>query len=190
MTHDYAAYQREKAQVIGSLRGDVLEIGAGKGRNFDLLASGVSWTGLEPNRRLRAALESAARRRGWPDSVLDAPAEEIPLPAASVDGVLATVVLCSVSDQDLALAEIRRVLRPGGRFAFAEHVGAPRGTWRRRAQAVLAPFSRRFDHGCDPTRDTEAAIRRSGLQMSAVGHFDLPALPGVTMPYVVGVGIR
>jgi ubiquinone/menaquinone biosynthesis C-methylase UbiE len=109
---DYAA---AKAGLIGGLTGTVLELGAGRGANFGMVAADVSWIGLEPHERTRNALvkRAAARLTKW--QVLAAPAERIPLPEASVDAVLSTVVLCSVSDLAAALAEVRRVLRPGGR---------------------------------------------------------------------------
>ena len=98
----------------------MLEIGAGTGANFGLLSGDVDWIGLEPDRGRRREL--AESRAGC--MILDARAERIPLPDSSVDGALATIVLCSVRDQDRALAEIVRVLRPGGRFVFFEHVAA------------------------------------------------------------------
>ena len=175
-----------KNAEIGRLRGTVLEIGAGRGRNFDLLAPGVTWIGAEPDPGFRERLAETARRHGHREPPLPASAESLPLADASVDAVLATVVLCSVRDQDAALAEIGRVLRPGGAFVFAEHVGATLGSFKRRAQRAFAPLSRRFDHGCDPTRDTEAALRRSGLRIVRREQHEVPALPGLTMPYIVG----
>ncbi len=152
---DMGAYARLKARLVGELRGRVLELGAGGGSNFPLLAPGVDWVGLEPARRPRRRLV----RQGH--QVLDAGAEDIPLEADSVDAVLATVVLCSVRDQDRALAETARVLRPGSRFVFFEHVAAPRGTWFRRLQQAGAPFNRALDHGCHPARETWRALERA-----------------------------
>ncbi len=158
VVHDMRTYEADKARLIGGLTGHVLEIGAGTGANRSRLAPHVRWTGLEPNRRRR---ESCERRGGV---VLDATAEAVPLPDRSVDAVLATIVLCSVRDQDGALAEVFRVLRPGGRFVFFEHVAAPAGTWTRRLQRLAAPVSRVVDHGCDPSRETWAALERAPFQ--------------------------
>jgi ubiquinone/menaquinone biosynthesis C-methylase UbiE len=186
MTDGFAGYDRAKRAAIAGLHGTVLEIGAGRGRNFALLPAGVTWIGIEPNGRRRTALAAAARRSGHPRDPLPATAEALPLPDHSVDAVLATVVLCSVRDQDRALAEIARVLRPGGEFVFAEHVAAPPRTWKCAAQRLIAPLSRVLDSGCDPARDTERAIRRSRLHIVELGRYHLPALPGVTVPYIVG----
>lgn len=179
------AYTAAKAAAIGRLDGTVLEIGAGRGRNFEHLRPGVHWIGAEPYAPRRAELTRAAREHGHGETPLDASAEDLPLGDDSVDGVLSTGVLCSVRDPDRALAEIARVLRPGGLFVFAEHVAAPRG-WKRRLQKLAAPITRTLDHGCDPVRETEAAVRRSPLTVVRVDTFDLPALPGLTMPYIVG----
>lgn len=182
----YPAYEASKRQVVASLRG-VLEIGAGLGSNLALLPAAVSWQGLEPDQRRHARLDRIARHRRHTSGPLLAAAEDMPLPDASVDGVLSVITLCSVDDPVRVLSEVRRVLRPGGRFVFAEHVAAPAGTWSRRAQRLVAPVSRRFDHGCDPLRDTETTIRGSGLEMAELRQFVLPQPLGVRIPYLVGI---
>lgn len=181
----YPAFLAAQDRAIRGLRGTVLELGAGEGANFGALADGVTWVGLEPHRGMRGRLGERARRHGHTTEPLDAVAEDVPLPDGSVDAVLATTVLCSVDDQDRALAEVARVLAPGGRAVLAEHVAAARGTASRVAQHLARPFSRAFDHGCDPTRDTEAAVRRSGLEVRQVERFDVPVLAGLRVPFVV-----
>jgi SAM-dependent methyltransferase len=158
------AFEAAKRAVLGALTGTVLEIGAGSGANFGYFRRDIHWIGLEPSRARRRALAAAAAAAGQHAPVLAAPAERIPLPAASVDAVAATVVLCSVADQRATLAEIRRVLRPSGVFAFFEHVAAPAGTWPRRAQRAAAPLTRLFDAGCHPGRDTGRAIGAAGFR--------------------------
>lgn len=158
MVHDMRTYEADKRRLIGALTGHVLEIGAGTDANRARLAPQARWTGLEPNRRRRERCERSG------GAVLDASAEAIPLPDHSVDAVLSTIVLCSVRDQDVALAEALRVLRPGGQLVFFEHVAAPRGTWARRMQRLAAPISRVVDHGCDPSRETWAALERASFR--------------------------
>lgn len=180
-------YESLKDDLIGGLSGTVLEIGAGTGRNFARLARSAEWIGLEPDRRVHARLRASAERHGHKEAtILDAPAEAIPLDDDSVDAVVSTVVLCSVDDQDAALAEVTRVLRPGGRLVFFEHVAAPVGTWTRRLQRMWAPFSRRFDKGCDPIRDTGAAIGRADFAFVDLRRFVLPAGLGLTVPFIAG----
>ncbi len=102
-----------------------------------------------------------------------------------MDAVLGCAVLCSVADQDQALAEIHRVLRPGGRFVLLEHVVAPRGSWLRWAQRLSAPMSRCLDGGCDPARDTEAALRRSALTVVELHPTETQGPWGVRIPHLV-----
>lgn len=149
------AYTRLKTQLVGRLSGRVLELGAGRGSNFALLGPDVAWVGIEPAGKRRRQLAREGHQ------VLAATAEALPLGDGSVDAVLATIVLCSVRDQDTALAEAARVLRPGGRFVFFEHVAAPPGTWFRRWQQASAPVNRVIDHGCDPARETWRALERA-----------------------------
>lgn len=175
---DMGAYAREKTRLLGQLSGRVLELGAGRGANFPLLPADVDWLGLEPANRARRRLARRGHR------VLAASAEAIPLDDDSVDAVLATVVLCSVRDQDRALAETARVLRPGGRFAFFEHVAAPRGTWFRRAQQLAAPVNRALDHGCHPARETWQALERAPFSELALRWY----ARGRT-PYIAGYAV-
>lgn len=183
---ELSAYLRRKEELIGGLRGDVLEIGAGRGANFGLLHRDVRWTGLEPHRRTRERLQREAVGR----TVLDAAAEEIPLDDGSVDAVLATAVLCSVRSPERAVAEVCRVLRAGGQFVFVEHVAAPRGTWHRVAQRVIAPVNRVVDRGCDPARETWAVLEAAPFAHLRYDRFELG--PGVLRPgrLIVGSGVR
>lgn len=160
---DDAALDDLERELVGRVRGRVLEIGAGEGENFGALHPDVEWTGLEPDARRRAELATRAREWRHAAPPLDAVAEEIPLPDASVDAVVGTYVLCSVGDPARALAEVRRVLVPGGRVVFVDHVVAPPGTLKRAVQAVATPMSRRVCHGCHWNRDTEAALTAAGF---------------------------
>jgi SAM-dependent methyltransferase len=182
--HEPLVADRKRA-LLGDLTGDVVEIGPGTGVNLDYLRPGVRWTGVEPNAYLRADAVAEAARRGVTARVLPGVAARLPMPDRSVDAVIATLGLCSVPDQDAALAEVRRVLRPGGRFVFVEHVGAPRGTWLRRAQRLVRPLWRIVGDGCHPDRDTMAAIQRAGFARVDAEVFRLPA--GLVAPHAAGV---
>jgi ubiquinone/menaquinone biosynthesis C-methylase UbiE len=159
-----AQYQRYKRELLSALDGTVLELGAGRGRNFAMLPRGVRWIGLEPSSRRRAQLLANAARSGRTEpQILVAPAEAIPLGDASVDAVFATVVLCAVTDPARCLAEIRRVLKPGRPYLFFEHVASEPGTFTRWMQQTAAPLTRRLDSGCDPSRETWKAIEAAGF---------------------------
>lgn len=181
----WKAFVIARDQAIRKLSGTVLEIGAGRGENFSTLPSGVQWIGLEPSTRLRRVLTISAQQAGHDRPPLAASAEDIPLDDASVDAVLATTVLCSVADQQQVLSEIERVLRPGGSVVLAEHVVADAGTNARRAQRLVRPLTKLFDHGCDPTRDTCSAVHHSNLELQYISPFQVPVFRRLHIPFVV-----
>lgn len=156
--------RRHKCGAFGGLDAPVvLEIGAGTGANLRFLAPGTSLYALEPNLRMHDGLRRACERAGVDVTILATGAEAIPLPDASVDEVICSLVLCTVRDPEGVLAEVRRVLRPGGRFRFVEHVAAPRRGVRRLVQvAIRRPWGWVFE-GCSPARDTTSAIAAAGF---------------------------
>jgi len=164
-------------EAIGRVRGRVLEIGAGEGENFGAFAPDVEWIGLEPDAERRVELAQRAREWKHAGEPLDAVAERIPLADASVDAVVGTYVLCSVTDPAGALAEVRRVLRPGGTVVFVDHVVAPPGTLKRGIQRAVTPFSRRFCHGCHWDRDTGAALAEAGFEVDEARLVRVPSFP-------------
>lgn len=184
------ALDDQTRRLVGALRGRVLEIGAGYGENFDVLPPGIDYVALEPNPKRLDELAYEAERHGHATPPLPVGAENIPLPDASVDAVLGTIVLCSVTDTNRVLAELLRVLKPGGSYVFVEHVAAPRGTWRRAAQRIAAPFMKLAAGGCDPVRDTESRLRASGLVINEIEHYDLPGALGVPVPFIAGVAVK
>jgi SAM-dependent methyltransferase len=143
--------------------GTVLEIGAGVGANFDHLLHATQLIALEPNPAMHPRLADRAQARGLDVRIIGAPAENIPIPDNSIDTVICSLVLCTVRDPARALAEIYRVLKPGGAFRFVEHVAAHPFSPRRWIQAtVRRPWSWLFE-GCQLCRDTGALIDTSGF---------------------------
>ena len=178
-----------KRALLGALHGHVLEIGPGEGASLRHLPPGVRWTGVEPDPVSRASALREARRVGIEATVLDGRAETLPVGDRSVDAVISTLVLCSVDDLGAALREVRRVLRPGGRFVFIEHVGASHGTRLRGLQERLAPWWLGVTGECRMARDTEAAIREAGFGRVEVERFSMG--PGVNpvSPGLAGVAV-
>jgi ubiquinone/menaquinone biosynthesis C-methylase UbiE len=182
-----AEYQRYKRELLSGLDGTVLELGAGRGRNFALLPGGVHWIGLEPSAQRHARLTANAVRSGRTDpEILIAPAEAIPLGDATVDAVFATVVLCSVTDQAQCLAEIRRVLKPGRPYLFFEHVASEPGTFTRWMQEKAAPMTRKLDAGCDPSRETWKAVEAAGFADVELRWFSTRGPQTVFRHYIAG----
>ena len=154
-----------KLAAFGGLRAgaSVVEIGAGTGANLQYLPPGTHLYAVEPNLRMHELLLRRSAAAGVDVTVLATGAEAIPLPDASVDEVICSLVLCTVQDPDRVLAEVRRVLAPGGRFRFVEHVAAPRRGIRERVQrGIRRPWGWLFE-GCDPHRHTPETIERAGF---------------------------
>lgn len=161
--YDYAVAGLERViserrkRLAQSLSGKVLELGSGTGANLAYLPDSVDWTGIEPNPHMSACL--AAKFPGR--QVIEATAEKIPFADATFDSCLATLVLCSVDDLARSVSEIRRVLKPGGTFAFLEHVIAPPRTIARATQQVIYWPWRCLCEGCRTNRDSLSAIEAS-----------------------------
>jgi SAM-dependent methyltransferase len=179
-----------RQRLLAGLAGRVLEVGAGNGLNFPHYPVTVTQVlAVEPEPHLRRLAQAAARQAPVPIRVVAGTAEALPARDATVDAVVASLVLCTVADPDQALAEIGRVLRPGGRLRFYEHVRA--------ADPRLARWQDRLERpwgwlvgGCHPNRDTVAAIAAAGLQLVALDRFDLAAMPALARPHVLGVAER
>jgi len=174
-----ASLRAHKSRVFSGLPTSVVEIGPGVGANLPYLAPGGTLVAIEPNRYMHDRLEAAATRRGVRLDLHERMAEQTGLPDHSADAVISSLVLCSVGDPDAVLAEIRRILRPGGTFRFVEHVVAPEGTPTRASQRLLRrPWAWTFE-GCSCERDLEHAVRSAGFDAVDVEHYRLhtPFLP-------------
>jgi ubiquinone/menaquinone biosynthesis C-methylase UbiE len=176
-----------RRRLLEGLTGTVIEVGAGPGLNFPHYPAPVSEVvAVEPEPTLRAEAEAAARRATVPIRVVGGVADELPVEDATADAAVASLVLCSVPDQQRALAEIRRVLRPGGELRFYEHVIARSQPKRVLLQALdrsgLWPA---IAGGCHPARDTVEAITQAGFDIEELERFDFaaqrfePAIPHV-----------
>jgi ubiquinone/menaquinone biosynthesis C-methylase UbiE len=177
-----------KRALLGSLRGTILEIGPGAGVNLGYYAPGITWIGIEPNVYMQPHLRREAESRGLQVDLRTGVAERLEAADHSVDAVVSTLVLCSVASVADVLQEIQRVLKPGGKYVFIEHVAAPRGTWLRRLQRILCPCFRFFAVGCHPDRETGTEIDRAGFAEVQYERFRAP-LP-VVSPQIAGLAIR
>lgn len=173
-----AMSKRDRAALLTGLAGDVVEVGAGDGLNFafypDTVDSVVA-VEPEPNLRARAAESAPAQVR-----VVDGAAEALPVADACADAVVACLVLCSVEDQDRALAEVARVLKPGGVLRFYEHVVAENRAGRAAQEALdRSGVWPTLAAGCHLTRDTRAAIVRGGFTIDHERRFTVGGLPHI-----------
>jgi ubiquinone/menaquinone biosynthesis C-methylase UbiE len=183
-----AGLAQRRAHLLAAASGRVLEIGAGTGANlafYPEAADAVTLAEPEPPmaKRLARRVQQQARRF----DIVEAPAERLPFPDASFDTVVSTLVLCTVSDQARALAEIRRVLTPTGRLLFLEHIRSddPRlSRWQDRLNGVNQVVA----HGCNCNRSTVDAIRAAGFEIVELTRGELLKAPPWVRPLVAGVG--
>ena len=175
-----------KRALFADLSGTVLEIGAGTGENFPFYPAGLRWIGIEPNAYMHADLLERARQYGINGELHAGVAEQMPIETGSIDVVIGTLVMCSVSDQAAVLREILRVLRPSGRYLFIEHIAGEGG--QRSRQKLIKPLWRALADGCEPDRDTGEAIRQAGFSRVEIQLFRVP-IP-IASPHIVGTAIK
>ena len=178
-----------RSELLASLGGDILELGAGTGVNLDYYPTSLrQLTLLEPDPFMRRRLTRrlAVHSLGARARVLDATAETLPLGDATLDAVVGTLVLCSVTDVARVLGEVQRVLKPGGILVLIEHVAAPADTRRRRWQRRFAPAWTVVSGGCHLLSDPRPALDAAGFKPVQVLERELCRVPGFMKPAIVG----
>jgi SAM-dependent methyltransferase len=174
--------------LLAEARGAVLEIGAGTGLNLRHYPAGLEELVLaEPGEPMADRIDLSRAPEGVPTRLVRAPAEQLPFAEDSFDTVVSTLVLCTVSDPARAVSEIGRVLRPGGRLLFCEHVAAEPG-WRRGLQRRSARPWAAFADGCRCDRPTLATIE-SQLQVESVERGRWRGMPAIVKPLVWGSAV-
>jgi len=186
---EQAEHRRE---LVRGLRGRVIEVGAGNGINFPNYPPEVTEVvAVEPEGYLREKAAQAAASASVRVTVLDGLADALPFEDGAFDAAVTSLVLCSVPDQSRALAEIARVLKPGGELRFYEHVLAtdPKVA---RLQNRIEPVWRFCGGGCHPNRDTPGAIEAAGFRIERCRRFPFKPGPLMTVvePHVIGVAQR
>ena len=161
-----------RRRLLAGLHGRVIEVGAGDGANFPHYPATVDHVlAVEPESYLRARALEAAPHAPVPVEVVDGVADRLPAEDASLDAGVASLVLCSVPDQARGLAELRRVIRPGGELRFYEHVVSRRPRIARLQRLVDALFWPRISGGCHTSRDTARAIEAAGFAIERCDRF-------------------
>jgi ubiquinone/menaquinone biosynthesis C-methylase UbiE len=176
-----------RRELLSDAQGRTLELGAGTGLNHDLYPPAVTELVLtEPFAPMASQLREKVAGLARAVEVVEAPAEALPFPDDSFDTVALTLVLCSVDDPARALAEVHRVLKPGGRFLFLEHVRATDGRLARWQDRLRAPWYA-FAHGCVCNRETLATIESSPLEVERAERGDIPKAVPLVRPMVSGI---
>lgn len=178
-----------RRELLAGAEGRVLELGAGTGVNLDHYPPAVTELVLaEPDphmvKRLRARLAASPRQA----TVLEAPAERLPLADGEFDLAVATLVLCTVPDPSAALAELRRVLAPGGRLLLIEHVRSRDARLARWQDRLHGPW-RFFGDGCHCNRDTAAALAAAGFETDELESGRMPKAPAIVRPLIRGTAV-
>jgi len=174
-----------RRDLLAEAHGTVLEIGAGTGINLRHYPAGLEELVLvEPSETMADRIDLSRAPGDVPTRLVRAPAEDLPFAEASFDTVVSTLVLCTVSDPARAISELTRVLRPGGRLLFCEHVGAERG-WRRALQRRSARPWAAFADGCRCDRPTLATIE-SQMRVDSVARGSWRGMPAIVKPLVWG----
>jgi ubiquinone/menaquinone biosynthesis C-methylase UbiE len=191
--YDFFLRQTEEAglsdmrrELLADASGRCLEIGAGTGLNLDHWPAAVDELVLtEPDPRMASQLRRKVEASRRPAEVIEAPGERLPFEASSYDTVALTLVLCTAPDPGAVLAEAARVLRPGGRFLFLEHVRAEEPRLARWQDRLHRPWYL-FGNGCHCNRETLATIEASPLELERSERSDLPKAVPLVRPLVTG----
>jgi ubiquinone/menaquinone biosynthesis C-methylase UbiE len=178
---------RLRDEVVGKARGAVLEIGAGTGLNLPRYHDVERLVASEPEEPMRRRLLGRAGAATVPVEVVAAPAEALPFDDGEFDTVVSTLVLCSVDDPEAAVREVRRVLKPGGRFVFLEHGGADgkRAEWQRRLDGVWSAVNA----GCHLTRNVTDALASADFRTEELRVLEPRPVPSIILPFRLGTAV-
>ncbi len=188
----FAKWRRE---ALADVTGEVIEIGAGTGANFPHYGTGVlRLLAVEPSDDMRAIAERKLKRHtiaAPPNTELaKAFGEKLPCDDGTFDWAVATLVLCSVRDPAKVLSELHRVLRPGGKLAFVEHILDPHDAKNRKRQHRYQPLWGLVSASCQVVRDTERVIIDGGFEIGELEHTRMQVGPQIVRPVIRGWAIR
>lgn len=182
-----------RTELLAEVTGEVLEIGAGTGANLAYYPSGnIRLLLSEPDAAMRNQLEKKAATSQRNDvCISNAKAEQLSFDDNRFDYVIASLVCCSVTNIDRSLAEIYRVLKPGGRYLFIEHVAAKTDSKARRWQEWLTPLWRKFAGNCHLNRETEKAMLRAGFEFVKIQRDAMPdSVPAIVRSSIHGIAVK
>jgi ubiquinone/menaquinone biosynthesis C-methylase UbiE len=184
-----AGFRAYRQQLLRTAKGRVLEIGAGTGANLPFYGADVELTLAEPEEPMARRLAKRLHEQRPNATIVHAPAEQLPFADAQFDTVVSTLVLCTVADQPRALRELRRVLKPGGRLLFMEHVRSddPKvARWQDRLNGV----NRFVAYGCNCNRSTLDGIRAADFTIASLERSEIPKAPFFVRPLITGTAER
>jgi ubiquinone/menaquinone biosynthesis C-methylase UbiE len=184
---------KERRRLLQGVRGDVLEIGPGAGENFKYLPPGIrSYYAIDPSPAfIKKAYQKSQKMNERPlIKVIQAKGEDLPFKSKSFDAVICFLVLCSVNDPYLSLAEIHRVLNPGGKLVFFEHVLSEKQAVAR-LQHLVNPVWRILGCGCELNRNTAFFVKKAGFDFIRFHRYPSPRMgPRFTSEVIEGAAVK
>jgi ubiquinone/menaquinone biosynthesis C-methylase UbiE len=189
-SYSHTLYGNLKRDLFKEIEGLVVEIGPGTGVNFQYLPPNITWIGIEPNEAFHEVLQEKAKETGIDAVILTGGASKLPLPADSADVLITTLVLCSVQSPAAVLAEAKRVLKPGGKLIFIEHVAAPPYSFLRSAQNIFNPVNRIIADGCNCNRETWNYLKEAGFTKLELSHHNMPGTLKLHSPHIMGFALK
>ena len=181
-----------RSELVKHVHGNVLEIGAGTGANILFYPkNGIELTLSEPDKHMRTQLEEKVKDEGLDHVTISSHTiEKNHRPDATFDCVVSTLVCCSVPNLASAFSEIKRILKPDGYFLFLEHVGAEKGTRRRRWQNRLTPLWCKISGNCHLNRETEIAFNNAGFTFKEIKRESMRKATPLVRPTIRGIAIK
>lgn len=181
-----------RSELVKHVHGNVLEIGAGTGANILFYPkNGIELTLSEPDKHMRTQLEEKVKNEGLDHVTISSHTiEKNHRPDATFDCVVSTLVCCSVPNLASAFSEIKRILKPDGYFIFLEHVGAEKGTRRRRWQNRLTPLWCKISGNCHLNRETEIAFKNAGFTFKEIKRESMRKATPLVRPTIRGIAIK
>ena len=183
-------YGERKRSIYKRLPRTVVEIGPGAGANFRYYPPGTKVIAIEPNTAMHSHLRARAQQHNIYLEIKTMKGETIDLPDSSVSAVVGTLVLCTVEDPPKVVSEIRRILKPRGRYLFVEHVAAMPDTKSRKFQEVLFGTWRWMSKGCHLNRDTHQTIEQAGFTTVDMDCFNMQSRWVPFRPHIFGNAIN
>lgn len=180
-----AGLREMRRELLDGARGRTIDVGSGTGANLELYPPGVELTMAEPDPHMARQLRRKLAESGRKVEFVQAGAESLPFEDSTFDTAVFTLVLCTVPNPPAALVEVARILKPGGRMLFLEHVRAEEPGLARWQDRLEKPW-RFVGDGCHCNRDTVATIEASPLRLEHVDRDRLPKAPPITRPLVRG----
>ncbi len=187
---NHRIYDSIKRDLFSDIQGLVVEIGPGAGVNLNYLAAGTDWIGIEPNRALHKTLLARAEKRGIRATLVPANEDRIALGDNTADVFICTLVLCSVHEPSRILAEIKRVLKPGGKLILIEHVASSTSRILLWAQHLFNPLNRLVADGCNCNRRTWTDIEGTSFSRLVMRRVNVPGTMIFHKPHIVGYAIK